>query len=44
MQSSCRYADVHCMTRYVPELVFEHARRLVEKTGVLNKKIIEHGK
>ena len=29
MQEVCRYGDVHCLTRYTPEFVFEKASRLV---------------
>ena len=33
MQAECKYGDVHCLTRYTPELVFEHARSLLQKTN-----------
>jgi ADP-heptose:LPS heptosyltransferase/GT2 family glycosyltransferase len=29
MQETCRYGDVHCLTRYSPELVFDNAVRLL---------------
>jgi len=29
MQEACRYGDVHCLTRYSPELVFEKAMQLM---------------
>lgn len=29
MQEVCRYGDVHCLTRYTPEFVFEKASQLV---------------
>jgi heptosyltransferase II len=30
MESVCKWGDIRCMTRYTPELVLEHALRLVE--------------
>jgi len=29
MQETCRYGDVHCLTRYSPELVLDNALRLI---------------
>lgn len=29
MQPECRFGDVHCLTRYTPEIVFEKARALL---------------
>ena len=34
MQEVCRYGDVHCLTRYTPEFVFEKASRLVRDKGI----------
>lgn len=31
MQSICKFGDVHCLTRYTPEMVFNHAIDLFEK-------------
>ena len=31
MQAECRFGDVHCLTRLTPELVFNHAMRLMRK-------------
>lgn len=31
MQATCRFGDVHCMTRNSADLVFYHARNLMEK-------------
>jgi heptosyltransferase-2 len=31
MKETCRYGDVHCLTRYLPDQVFHHARSLLEK-------------
>jgi heptosyltransferase-2 len=31
MQETCRYHDVHCLTRYTPELVLNHALALLER-------------
>jgi ADP-heptose:LPS heptosyltransferase len=34
MQEVCRYGDVHCLTRYTPEFVFEKASWLVGDKGI----------
>ena len=31
MQTVCQFGDIHCLTRYTPELVFREALSLVEK-------------
>jgi lipopolysaccharide heptosyltransferase II len=31
MQETCKYQDVHCLTRYTPELIFNHALALLER-------------
>lgn len=31
MQSVCQFGDVHCLTRYTPEMVFNHAIDLLKK-------------
>ena len=31
MQETCRYNDVHCLTRYTPEFVLNHALQLLER-------------
>jgi len=31
MQETCKWGDVHCLTRYSPEVVFTHAYSLVQK-------------
>jgi lipopolysaccharide heptosyltransferase II len=36
MQETCRFGDVHCLTRYSPEFVFEKAYDLIEKLKGLN--------
>jgi heptosyltransferase-2 len=36
MQEICRYGDVHCLTRYDPEMVFAHAIRLVRNVQRVN--------
>jgi heptosyltransferase-2 len=39
MQEECRFHDVHCLTRYTPELVLNHALALlerVERTSTIN--------
>jgi ADP-heptose:LPS heptosyltransferase len=33
MQEACRYHDVHCLTRYTPQLVVNHALALLEKVN-----------
>ena len=33
MQEVCRYGDVHCLTRYDPEMVFRHAIELVKNVN-----------
>ena len=37
MQEACRYHDVHCLTRYTPELVLQHALVLLEKVQRTSK-------
>jgi heptosyltransferase-2 len=37
MQASCKFGDVHCLTRYSPEQVFHHALMLIKKTQVTRK-------
>ena len=32
MDEICRYGDVHCLTRYTPQFVFEQARALLRKS------------
>jgi ADP-heptose:LPS heptosyltransferase/glycosyltransferase involved in cell wall biosynthesis len=34
MQEVCKYGDVHCLTRYTPEFVFEKASQLVRDKGI----------
>ena len=36
MQEVCRYGDVHCLTRYDPEMVFAHAIGLVRNVQSVN--------
>lgn len=31
MQSICKFGDVHCLTRYTPEFIFNHAVSLIQK-------------
>ncbi|HWK04828.1 MAG TPA: glycosyltransferase family 9 protein [Puia sp.] len=31
MQAVCAFGDIHCLTRYTPELVFGQARRLIQQ-------------
>lgn len=31
MEAQCRFGDVHCLTRYAPEMVFQKALELLEK-------------
>lgn len=31
MEAECRYGDVHCLSRYTPELVYHQARALLQK-------------
>jgi heptosyltransferase II len=35
MQEVCRYGDVHCLTRYDPEMVFSHAVTLVKAANTV---------
>jgi lipopolysaccharide heptosyltransferase II len=37
MQETCRYHDVHCLTRYSPELVLNHALTLLQKVKRTSK-------
>jgi hypothetical protein len=30
MQETCRYGDVHCLTRYDADVVFEYSMKLVD--------------
>jgi len=32
MQAACRYGDVHCLTRFTPEIVFKHSVSLLHKS------------
>jgi heptosyltransferase-2 len=36
MQSVCKFGDVHCLTRYTPQLVFNHAVSLIQKNKNTN--------
>jgi heptosyltransferase-2 len=35
MQATCRFGDVHCLTRHTPERVLQDALSLIERTEVL---------
>jgi ADP-heptose:LPS heptosyltransferase len=37
LEAECRFGDVHCLTRYTPEMVFQKAVELVEKSKLINK-------
>jgi heptosyltransferase II len=39
MKALCQFGDVHCLTRYSPEKVFQEACNLLEALGDSNKKI-----
>ena len=42
MEAVCKFGDVHCLTRYTPEEVFQHSLNLIRKTeGQLKTMIIE---
>ena len=32
MQGKCKWGDTHCLTRYNPEIIFEKAKALINKT------------
>jgi ADP-heptose:LPS heptosyltransferase len=34
MEETCRYQDVHCLTRYTPEIVLNHALALLDRQNV----------
>ncbi|MFI5186238.1 MAG: glycosyltransferase [Chitinophagales bacterium] len=36
MLETCRYGDVHCLTRYSPEMVFAYSRQLIKNAGEVN--------
>jgi len=36
MQETCRYGDVHCLTRHEPEMVFKHALELIRNVKPVN--------
>ena len=40
MEPTCRYGDVHCLTRYSSEDVVEHAVILIARASTLPAKII----
>ncbi len=40
MSSSCRYGDVHCLTRHSAESVHEHALALVDRAATLRRKTV----
>ncbi len=37
-QAHCKFGDVHCLTRYTPELVLEKAQQLLHRTGSASRK------
>jgi len=37
MRETCMYHDVHCLTRYTPEFVLNHALALLERVGQTSK-------
>jgi ADP-heptose:LPS heptosyltransferase/GT2 family glycosyltransferase len=37
MQEICRFRDVHCLTRYTPELIFDHACSLLKKLDAVKE-------
>lgn len=37
MQQVCKFGDVHCLTRYTPEKIFQHALELIERQKGLTK-------
>jgi ADP-heptose:LPS heptosyltransferase len=40
MQETCRYGDVHCLTRHDAEAVFEHAKKLIHVKQVSRQRTI----
>ena len=39
MQSTCKFGDTHCLTRYSPHMVFEHARQLLRNSSIRYERI-----
>jgi heptosyltransferase-2 len=40
MEPTCRYGDVHCLTRYVPEYVVEQAEALIARAATRRIRIV----
>ncbi|MDP4264762.1 MAG: glycosyltransferase family 9 protein [Bacteroidota bacterium] len=41
MQETCRFGDVHCLTRYTPEKVIHHAFSLLQRLEKIKKNIYQ---
>jgi heptosyltransferase II len=40
MEPTCRYGDVHCLTRYPPEFVVEHAEALIARAATRRVRMV----
>jgi heptosyltransferase-2 len=40
MQAVCKYGDVHCLTRFTPEQVFQHSLSLIQKLNKRSKNLV----
>jgi hypothetical protein len=42
MEPTCRYGDVHCLTRYSAEYVIERAEALIARAAATPIRIVQH--
>jgi heptosyltransferase-2 len=42
MEPTCRYGDVHCLTRYPAEYIVDHAEALIARAATTRVRIVSH--